>query len=556
MAFNYNAAKQAGFTDQQIGQYMQVKGVQAPQKKSVGGFASNVVKSGARSIGDLMGAVVNTLNPDMEKNTVANLGKLAVGTAQFLDPTQMLGTGFEDRARTVGNFYKDRYGGLDKIGNTLYNDPVGAALDVATVASGVGGALKGAGTVSKLSGLTKAGNAFTKAAGFADPFALAGKGAGAALNKTFGKAGKIGKSLENFGDSYVLQGSGNPKLTKKIISQIKSSNKTPLQFFEENPALFSRDSASASDIASDLGRQYGGAVREISGSAIKTNDLLSAYDSAIARLQKQVVMSADDVANSHLATLKARREMVASVLGGAEYVNPEQLHQIAMAVDKKIPSNKFMQTQAELAGQPVGAFIRERDILRGIMRQNSPGLRELGKKESIVKNLEKLYEGAENRSAARQPINFTKMGGATVGALAKGVPGAIGGYIAEELIRSPLGTSAISKGSSALGKIIQGKGMPRMKVPGKIKMAAAYAPAAYGFARAGRVASPHAASSQNNSSASIQNQQKTTQAPISPGTPQSSYTPTPKLQPYQMPKQSKSAQAFGSNVKLQRGSFY
>ncbi len=556
MAFNYNAAKQAGFTDQQIGQYMNMRGVQSPQKKSIGGFASNVVKSGARTAGDLMGAVVNTFNPNVEKNTGANLLKLGAGVAQYLDPTQLLGTQYEDNARAVGNFYKDRYGSLDKIGNTLYNDPVGAALDVAGVASGVGGALRGAGTVSKVAGLTRAGNAFTKAASFTDPFSLMAKGAGKATGIAYKRVGNFGKSLEKFGDEYVLQGSGNPKLTKKIVSQIKSSNKTPLQFYQENPALFSRDSASAGELASDLGQQYGSAVRAIPGQSIRVSDLMNAYDSAIRRLEKQVMNSADDVAASQLSTLKARRETVGGVLGGTEYVNPEQLHQIAMAVDKRIPSSKFMQTQAELAGQPVGAFMRERDILRGTMRQNSPGLREIGKKESILKNIEKLYGDAEGRSSARQPINFTKMGAATVGAVAKGLPGAVGGFIAEELIRSPIGTSMISKGASTAGKAIQGKGIPKFSVPGRIKTAASFAPATYDYARGARLLSPAPASFQNNSSASTQNQQRTNQVVVSPKTLQSSYTPMPKLQPYQMPKQTKSPQAFGGNVKVQRGSFY
>lgn len=573
MAFNYNAAKQAGFTDEQIGAYMRMKGVTAPQKKSVGGFMGNIVKSGIQAGVDLGGAVVNTVNPDKNKNTLVNMNRLAQGVGQMLDPTKgnkianasnkatsyimpfmapMLNpdnVNYEDYAKNVGKFYKDRYGGVEKITNTLYNDPVGVGLDVASLASGAGAGLKA-------SGLAKAGNAFSKAAKFTDPFSMAGKGAKLVAKGSTSKLGKFGRSLEKFGDDYVLQGRGNPKLTRKVISQIKSTGDTPLEYFQKNPVLFSRDSGSVGALASDLGQQYGSSVRAIPKDAIRVVDLLKSYDDAISRLQKQVLNSADDVAASHLKTLQSRREAVASSLGKTEYVNPEQLHQIAMAVDKRIPQAKWMQDQAEIAGQPIGAYMRERDILRGSMRQNSPGLRELGKNESILKNIEKLYGDAENRSSARQPINFTKLGGATVGAVTKGIPGAIGGFVAEELIRSPIGTSAISKGSSLLGKAIQGKNIPKIRVPGKIKTISSYAPATYGYAQAGRVLTPTSASSQNIPSANTRTQQRKAPVEVSPRIPQSSYSPMPKLPPVKTPKPSKDAQAFSGNFKLKRGSFY
>lgn len=164
------------------------------QPKSIQGFANNVIGSGGKLIGDTVGAVANVFNPDMEKNTVANVAKLAAGTAQYLDPTQALGTQYEDKARAVGNFYKDRYGSFDKIGETLYNDPVGVVADVASVATGAGGLIKGgaslAGKAGMVSNAGKVANVGSKVASFGnkvDPLLasanVVGKGAGKVFSR-------------------------------------------------------------------------------------------------------------------------------------------------------------------------------------------------------------------------------------------------------------------------------------------------------------------------------------------------------------------------------------
>lgn len=72
----------------------------------------------------------------------------------------------------VGQFYKDRYGGLQSLHDTLIKDPVGAVSDIATLLTG-GGAL-----AAKLPGLAgKAGMLAARAGSVVDPIANAGRGA-------------------------------------------------------------------------------------------------------------------------------------------------------------------------------------------------------------------------------------------------------------------------------------------------------------------------------------------------------------------------------------------
>lgn len=83
------------------------------------------------------------------KQTGRNLGKLALGSAELLIPGQQEAEAYP---RAVGQFYKDRYGGLENIRNTFREDPVGMAADISTVL-GTGGGLAKLGKFGKTADL-------------------------------------------------------------------------------------------------------------------------------------------------------------------------------------------------------------------------------------------------------------------------------------------------------------------------------------------------------------------------------------------------------------------
>lgn len=60
------------------------------------------------------------------------------------------------------DYFVNRFGGMDKIKQTIVNDPVGFATDFATALEGGGAVVSGAGKVSKINALTKTGNVITK----------------------------------------------------------------------------------------------------------------------------------------------------------------------------------------------------------------------------------------------------------------------------------------------------------------------------------------------------------------------------------------------------------
>lgn len=128
-------------------------------KKSVSGFAGNILKSGADLVKNTVQAVAHPIE------TGKALGGIAVGGVQKLIPGQQSQEGQFDG---LINFYKERYGGLEKIKNTLYTDPVGVAGDLATVAGGVGLVAK-VGTAAKVGNFAKVAETASTVSKFADP---------------------------------------------------------------------------------------------------------------------------------------------------------------------------------------------------------------------------------------------------------------------------------------------------------------------------------------------------------------------------------------------------
>jgi hypothetical protein len=90
----------------------------------------------------------------------------------------------ERTAGAVGDFFRDRYGSVDALKNTLATDPVGAAGDAALVLTGGGAAAARApGAVGR------AGQAVRSAGQTIDPLSVAGKAAGAVASAPAGLLG-------------------------------------------------------------------------------------------------------------------------------------------------------------------------------------------------------------------------------------------------------------------------------------------------------------------------------------------------------------------------------
>jgi hypothetical protein len=138
--------------------------VSAEPERSVMGFGSNVLKSGGEMLGGIYQAVRHPIN------TVGTLADIATGAMyKTLTPesvaqiNQFFGdksaTEAIDVANAVGGLYKQRYGSLEALTNTLYKDPVGAVGDLSTLLSGGGAAATKVGKLAQVSPISKVGQA-------------------------------------------------------------------------------------------------------------------------------------------------------------------------------------------------------------------------------------------------------------------------------------------------------------------------------------------------------------------------------------------------------------
>ena len=142
-----------------------------PQGKSVGGFLSNI----PQSAGNLVSPFIHPME------TAKAMGSLAVGIPEALARGAAPGA-FEnipesDRskmAKVVGNTLVDRYR-PSNIGDTLYEDPIGVAADVAGLLSGGGGLGAKAASAAGLAKTAGVMGKVSKTARASDPLALGGK---------------------------------------------------------------------------------------------------------------------------------------------------------------------------------------------------------------------------------------------------------------------------------------------------------------------------------------------------------------------------------------------
>ena len=122
--------------------------VAAESDRSLGGFAGNVIKSGYNVAKGVVGAVMHPLDT---ATTIADIGAGALqkavpqGVADFInkfDSNPEAAVRASKVANAVGGMYADRYGSVEGIKKTLYEDPVGAAADLSTILSLGAGAVR------------------------------------------------------------------------------------------------------------------------------------------------------------------------------------------------------------------------------------------------------------------------------------------------------------------------------------------------------------------------------------------------------------------------------
>lgn len=454
-----------------LAKYPQYKTLASPPKKTALGFAGNVVKSGATAIKDIGSAIVNVANPNPEKNTAVNMAKLAQGAGQMLDPTKgnkianfsnkatsymmpwlspMLNPknkNFEQYPKNVWSFYKDRYGSADAIKNTAYNDPVGMGLDIATVATGVGGLAKGGAVAASKAGMSagvasnmaKAGNTLTKAGMALDPIAMGAKVASKPFSMMKRPLGQVGSRVSS--ESLLTRGVGNPAQQAKIAQK----GTTPGQLMKKYN-LYDRSPETVAEASKSVLSQYDDLAMK-SGQQVPMGQIIKDFNAQIEKLSKGVGGVVSDADKAKVAELIRRRDQLLQASGGMVdeagqlISSPLQTGVDTLTsfrrrvIDPDVPQSMFG-LDARGSGSARGVKL-SRDIIKDVINSTDPRIKQLGLDYGSLKELEKVFESYQRRVGNRQLLNVHKLGSAGLGGLFAGMPGAVIGFMTEQFVNSP-----------------------------------------------------------------------------------------------------------------------
>ena len=370
---------------------------------------SNVDESGLQLLNDI---VTPLLSPIQTAKDLKALGSSVINL--FKEGEQ----GNEDLARQVGQFFKDRYGGLENIKRTFATDPVGMLSDISII-------LTGGATLAPKASATA--NVLSKASKITSPIETA---LGTTVGKTASAAGEGVKQV-----SGVLTGTGVGALDtaiktgrnygtgsmafikeklfgKKSIAKDKQKAFTDAKSGKISPENIATDFDKAvKEIKDAKNIDYRNALKELKLQDIKINpnEIVNKIDSYLDSQATKLTL-ADGVSTMNTGYTrfsKKTQAMVNTIKKELEIIknNPnlhtaEVLHNLKFKIDdmfSKDASGGFAKTNIEIS-----------DIIDNKLSEVSNGYGSMNKAYSTAKKLEKkLIDelGAGNKKGATKTIN-------------------------------------------------------------------------------------------------------------------------------------------------------
>lgn len=275
-----------------------------PEQESVGGFLGNVLSSGANLVGGVAHAVAHPIET-LSGITNLGAGALETGIAKGADalgiPSNNIVSPEMKQFDSTVDFYKNRYGGVQNIKDTLYKDPVGAAADASVLLGGAGAVLGKVGEVGELSELSRVGSAISKAGELADPLKAIGRGVGAVKSSIGRGATAVGDALTPIDEGVIntlKPQNVNPEMSLAERATMKQKNLTDLNKYmdqaKKSVSNYSEDNAlklasqKAEDAVSHMDKQlklYGKtkemALQRIASEPVNASGLRDSFASTV-----------------------------------------------------------------------------------------------------------------------------------------------------------------------------------------------------------------------------------------------------------------------------------
>lgn len=446
---------------------------QSPEEKSLGGFAKNVGTSGMNLLGGLFDAGKNVFNPNIEENTVANIARIPIGVGEKIGQTitgrENYSSGNTQRVDALTNFYKERYGGVDKVKETAYQDPVGVLTDLATLLSAGGTGVAKVGQVAKASKVANVGTKVAAVGKTLDPInQLLKIPAGITTKPVAG----VTKAIEKTGDVLQTEAKKVPlagvRITPPQLKKFKDENGVAVEDFIKKEKLTGNPVERGIEKAEELQDLYDNAVMK-SGKKVTREEIIGGFDKQIADLT-----SGDNAfipeAQAMAQKLQQKRDTFITAMGENSELGVEQVVRIRRQTDKLIPKNGFMADPID-----AGVSTQTRRILNDIVynKVDDTKIDGLSPRET-GKRLKQYHDFNEYASKTNLPTGRSLLtdkatmsqGGSALLALLTGNPslaatlfgGSIATKFGDKLISNPTVLNAGSKATEGAGKVISTTG--------------------------------------------------------------------------------------------------
>lgn len=418
-------AFQSGLNPQQVSQAVRVYRQKQPQQgmiggivqgiaqpfvntaKNIGGAGYEVYRAGKSALGD-KNAYVNQDSGEVVQNPFLNEQELTkVSQPLSLQKDSALRQQIGDSANIAS--YAVPFGkGANVFTKALLPGAAVGAMNSATADASIGDVAKGA-----LGGAAFAGATY---------------GAGQLIKK-------LPKSLESKSEDVITRGLGNPAKQAKLEQKGGRSIGSFLKQYD----IMDRSPETAGEVKKAIINQYDDLALK-SGKTVPTGKIVSQIDSELASLQSGAGKFSD-ANQSKIEELLRRKSQFLESVGADATQSPlnTSIKDATLfrreAIDPDIPQSMF-NLDAKGSGKAQGAKVM-RDVLRGTINSSDPKLKQLGLDYGMAKGVEDILTKAQSRVNNRSLISVFKLGSAGVGGVISGAPGAIGGYLMEQIVNHP-----------------------------------------------------------------------------------------------------------------------
>jgi len=412
-------ARESGYSDNAIrkalfGAAMEDQAAQtsaAKPGKSVGKFIGNAYESGKNLIGGIAEAVTSPLQ------TAQGIGKLALGTvgnaAALVNPESDLFSEYRGASQAFGDMYAQRYGGIDNLLQTLYEDPFGVAADVASLTGLAGGGLGVASKAAQGAGLGRTAGALAKGAKVAniaaqatDPISLMQRAGVATGNAAIRGA----NAVKNSGVAERLyQSALKPSLAKKNLPSIQDQIATGLR---EGIPVSKQGAEKIAQNINELKDISDAFIKEatIKGVGVNPGNVTKRLDSLTKRYSQQV---------NPIADIKAINQVRAEF---EDVMRKSNINEMPASLAQEIKRNTYKTLRKKYGEETLARYEAQKALARGLKEELATAIPELSPvnaRMSDLLGLQKQMEKAVSRISNREIFGLgTQLAaGAAVGAI-------------------------------------------------------------------------------------------------------------------------------------------